>query len=446
MPFGRKIGPLLIVLGLVGVPAAVLRALCVGHSCDEIVDVGTEVPFCSLPQDIRTRIAAGFREGRSPDLLAVVNRSGIAGGSAFEQDPGPPWPSITPDDRTRIPIAFAGTGVATDAEVPAGTALQDIAPTEAEILGLKRPHPEVRSGHAVEEVATGEAPRLLLEVVLKGIGSRDLEADPQAWPRLRSLMDSGAATMDGEVGFLPLDPAAALMTIGTGGSPRQHGVTGTLIRNNNGTLVRAWGKNAPVPESIIAALGDDLDQRLDQEPVIGVAGTDITDRGAIGGDWYIDVDKDHVVIDERDTAGAAAMLLQSRSFGADDVVDLMVVALEGDPAAMDTDLARVIDGAERASGGSLAIVVTATGSLTQDERALDATEVAERVESLLGAPQPVIEAAAPGGFFLDQEALAKLAVPEDDVLAALKEVKAVDGTKLFGDTFTAIAVSFARYC
>lgn len=447
MPFGRKIGTLLIALALVGVPAGVLRALCVGHSCDETVNVGAEVPFCSLPEDMRTFIAAGFREGRSPDLLAVANRSAIAGGSAFEKDgPRPPWPSITPDDRTRIPIVFAGAGVATDAEVPQGTALEDVAPTEAEIIRLRRPHPEVRAGQAVDDLAAGQTPRLLLEVVLKGVGSSDLQSDPEAWPRLRSLMGSGAATMDGEVGFLPLDPAAALMTLGTGGSPHQHGVTGTLIRDDNGRLVRAWGKDAPVPESVIAALGDDLDQKLRQEPVIGLSGTDVADRGAIGGDWYIDVDRDEVVIDERDPAGSAARMLESRGFGADDVVDLMVVALEGDLAKMDAQLDRVIEAAERASEDSFTVVVTATGSLTAREGALDATDVAERVESEVGAPQPVIAAAAPGGFYLDQRVLAKLGIPEDDVLAAVEEVKAVDGTRLFGDAFPAIAVSFARYC
>ena len=444
MPFGRKIGTLLVVVALVGVPAVILRALCVGHSCDEPVSVAANVPFCSLPEETRSRIAAGFREGRSPEVLAVADDVHISGGTAFSAgDAKPPWPSLTQDDRGRVPIVFAGASVTQDAEIPAGTELQDIAPTEAEIIGLKRPHPEVRAGKAVEGVATGRPPRLLLEVVLKGVGSRDLDDDPAAWSQLRSLMDAGAATMDGEVGFLPLDPAAAMMTLGTGGSPHQHGVTGSLVRDNNGKLVRAWGKNAPV---IIAALADDLDEKLHQEPIIGVVGTDATDRGAIGVDWYLDSDKDEVVIDKRSPIGSARKMLGTRGFGVDNVVDLMVVALEGDLAGMDSGLGRVITAAEQVSGGSLTVVVTATGSLAEDRGALDAMEVVDQVEAVLGAPEPVIEAATPGGFFLNQRALARLAIPEDDVLATLKEVKSADGKRLFGDAFPAIAVSFARYC
>lgn len=449
MPFGRRIGTLLLALALVGVPAVVLRVLCVGHSCDEPVTAAAEVPFCSLPEQTRTRIAAGFREGRSPDLLAMTGDVHVAGGTAFSpRDLDPPWPSRVPDDRGRIPIVFSGTGVAAGAEVPAGTELQDIAPTAAEIIGLKRPHPKVRAGRAVEDVAGGQTPRLVLEVVLKGVGSRDLEADAQAWPELRSLVDAGAATMDGEVGFLPLDSAAAMMTLGTGGSPRQHGVTGSLIRDDDGKLVRAWGNEAPVPESIIAALGDDLDEKLHEEPVIGLSGTDVADRGAIGGDWYIDVDKDEVAIAKRDPIGAAVTMLETEGFGDDDVPDLMVVALEGSLRDMDAGLGRVLGAARQVAGDSLTVVVTATGSLApdEDEDSLDASQIVQQVESSVGASQPVVEAAAPGGLYLDQRTLAKLSIPEDDVLAALKAVKADDGTRLFGDAFPAIAVSFARYC
>jgi hypothetical protein len=444
---GRKIGTLLIVLAVIGVPAAVLRALCVGNSCDEAVDASAEVPFCSLEEELRTRIAAGFREGRSPDLLAITTQAQVAGGTAFdEEDLKPPWPSIARDDRGRIPIVFSGEGVAADAGVPPGTALENVAPTEAEIIGLKRPHPEVRSGEAVKGLATGQVPRLLLEIVLKGVGTSDLEQHPNAWPELKALVDSGAATMDGEVGSLPLDPAAALMTLGTGSSPRQHGVIGTLIRDDDGRLVRAWGKKAPAPMSVIAALGDDLDERLDQKPMVGLVGTDVVDRGAIGGDWYIDVDEDEVVIDRRNPARAAAEMLRAGDFGDDEVVDFLAVVLEGDLDEMDDGLGRVIAAAEQASGGSVTVVVTATGSLAPGRGTLDATEVAERMESLVGAPRPVVEAAAPGGFYLDQQTLAKLGIPEDDVLVALKKIRAADGSSLFGDAFPAIAVSFARYC
>ena len=111
----------------------------------------------------------------------------------------------------------------------------------------------------------------LLQVILKGVGSDDLEAQPDAWPFLRDLMSKGAATMDGETGSLPLDPAAMISTVGTGGSPSQHGITGEFVRTGEGRLVRAFSNEAETP--VIATLADDLDEELEQRPLIGLVGS-----------------------------------------------------------------------------------------------------------------------------------------------------------------------------
>ena len=71
--------------------------------------------------------------------------------------------------------------------------------------------------------------------------------------------EPGIAAGLATAGSLPLDPTAVETTIGTGGLPSQHGITGTWVRNAQGRLVRAFGPGAPTP--VIAALGDDLDQR-----------------------------------------------------------------------------------------------------------------------------------------------------------------------------------------
>jgi hypothetical protein len=228
------------------------------------------VPFCPLPQGLKADIVAGYREGRSPDVLAVTRTSSVYGGT---DDPGtPPWPSQAGASTTQVPIMFSGTGVARDATVPEGTQLDQIAPTLSDVIGFKRPFPNVRAGVAVPGVADGEHPRMILEVALKGVGSVDLREDERAWPYLRSLMHTGAGTLHGDTGSLPLDPAATLTTIGTGGLPSQHGITGTLVRNDRGKVVRAWGPGAP--PSIIATLPDDLDEAEGQRPLIGIVETD----------------------------------------------------------------------------------------------------------------------------------------------------------------------------
>jgi hypothetical protein len=57
----------------------------------------------------------------------------------------------------------------------------------------------------------------------------------------------------------------------------------------------------------------------------------------------------------------------------------------------------------------------------------------------------LIERSVPGGFFVDQEELARAGTSEDVLVDALKEVE-VDGRPLFADVFTGISLAFGRYC
>ncbi|HYN36144.1 MAG TPA: hypothetical protein VEV82_04125, partial [Actinomycetota bacterium] len=356
----NKLLTLMIVVFLIGAPAAALRAFCIGHSCDEEESVTSEIPFCSLPSSVREPISAGF-EGelhRSPDILGVTQDDVfVRGGTAFpEGEPAPQWPSLAPISR-RVPLAFSGTGVDPAATVPDETRLDAVAPTLSEVIDFRRPNPQVRSGQAIEGLASGDHPSLVVEVVMKNTGSGDLEAAPDDWPNLRALVESGPGTLDADAGSLPLDPAAIMTTVGTGGLPHQHGIVGTFVRTNEGRVVRAWGPHTPV--HIIATLPDDLDERLDQEPLVGLIRTDVSDTGLIGGNWYVDVDKDTIATNDRDPARSVTKMLDS-GWGDDDVPDVLAVALEGDISAMDKDLGRIEDAL--AAADSWALAVTATGT------------------------------------------------------------------------------------
>lgn len=435
---------LLVLIGVLGLPAIGLRFLCVGHSCDEEATAASEVPFCSLAPELRSRITAGFREGRSPEVLAVARDEPIAGGTVFARDfPAPLWPSSDLDG-ARVPIAFAGQGVV-PAAILKGTPVTGIAPTLAALIDFERPFPEVRSGEPIEGVAGNGSPRLLLQVILKGVGSDDLEAQPDAWPFLRGLMDEGAATMDGDTGSLPLDPAAVISTVGTGGSPSQHGITGEFVRTGEGRLVRAFSKEADSP--VIATLADDLDEGLGQRPRIGLVGATATDRGATGGEWYGSAsDVDEIAITRRGQVGPAVAMLSKGAggagFGADGVPDLMSVVLEGDIPKLDRGLKRIAAAAEETSGGSVALAVTATGSMPAGAEVMG-TEIAGGIDEAVG--ERVTEAAVPGGLFLDQGALTELELSEDLVIEKLERLGGPDGD-LFTDVFPAIAVTFARFC
>lgn len=428
---GRRTLILLTLVALVGAPAGVLRAFCAGRSCDEPANASSDVPFCSLPDELRSKVAAGFREGRSPDLLAVTRGSGLV---ASDEWPPVPWPSVSDDGSTRVPIAFWGAGVEPESEIPPGTGVDSIAPTVAAILSFDRAHPEVRSGRAIEGVASGESPRLVVEVVWVGRGSDDLE---RGGPVAADVMTAGPSTYDGDTGSVPVDPPAVLTTIGTGGSPSQHGITGTLLRDDSGRLRRAWGPNAPV--HVIATLADDLDEELQQEPVIGLVAARRSYRGAIAGDWYVDVDRDVFVKTERGQEAAAARAALRPPFGADDVPDLLVVAVESGAEGLDRVLRTVARQARRVAPGKTAFVLTATGS-TGRGTVFEAGELPEDVASLVAAP-------APGGIFLDQAELAEQQVSEDEVLRGLVRMEDPSGTDaLFADAFPAIAVAFGRYC
>jgi hypothetical protein len=429
---GRRTLILLTLVALVGVPAGVLRAFCAGHSCDEPANASSEVPFCSLPDELRSNVAAGFREGRSPDLLAVARTASLLAG-----DEWPPvrWPSTADDDPTRVPIAFWGAGIESGARIPAGTGLDSIAPTIAAIMGFDRPHPEVRSGRAVEGIASGVRPRLVVEVIWVGRGSDDLEG--RGAPVAAGVMTGGAATYDGDAGSLPVDPAAVLTTIGTGGRPSQHGITGTLLRDETGDLRRAWGPNAPV--HVIATLADDLDEELRQEPLIGLVAARRSYLGAIAGDWYVDVDRDLFVKTERGREARDVRSVLRPPFGTDDMPDLLVVAVESGPEGLDRALRAVVKGAARVARGDTAFVLTATGA-TGRGTVFEPGELPDDVASLIAAP-------VAGGVFLDQEELADRQVSEDEVLRALARMEDPSGKGvLFADVFPAIAVAFGRYC
>ncbi len=405
------------------------------------------VPFCPLPSWLRADLVAGYRAGRSPDVLTVTRRPSLWGGTDAGRTAAP-WPTAARVARgeTAVPIVFWGTGVGHGAAVPAGTELDQIAPTLSRILSFRRPHPDVRAGTAVAGVADGARPRLVLEVAWKGVGSGDLRRASGAWPFLRSLRSRGAGTMSGDTGSLPLDPAATLTTIGTGGLPSQHGITGTLVRNDAGRIVRAWGPGAPF--SVIATLPDDLDQAMHQRPRIGLVAADPADRGIIGGNWYIGHDRDDEVVASGDGAASAAELLLSSGYGRDAVPDVLAVVLDGSAASMDRRTEAVVAAAERASRGSVAVVVAGTGTSirSSDANRVAVTNVVSQIEAGVPGDENVVAGVVPGGLFLDQQVLTDQGITGNSVVGASLAASGPSDAPLLEDAFQGFAVSFARYC
>jgi hypothetical protein len=438
MTSGRRLVTLLVVLALVGTPAVALRAFCTGKSCDRAA-ARAPAPFCSLDPAIRDLIRNGFRDGRSPDALGVTASTSLL--TDFRGGPAVPWPAAQVSPAAmQVPLMFRGPDIV-DAKLANDLGLDQIAPTLERVLGIRRPHPEVRAGRAIDGVVRPDSPPapLVVEIVWKGVGMPDLSSSEGAWPYLGGLLggSEGAAGV-ASPGSIPLDPAAVLATIGTGGLPLEHGVTGTFVRSGGDRVVRAFSRDSPVP--VIAALGDDLDALTRGAAKIGIVATDASDRGLIGGTWYGGADDDAIEVDAARPGADVAGLLDA-GFGDDGVPDLLGVVLRGPVRHVDGLTRSIVAGVSRRVPRAT-FVLTATGSL----RVGGDTERASNVESAVRDTTRVIGGSASGGFFLDQRAAAAAGISSQQVVDAMRAQTTSGGAPLFADAFPSFAVRFGRYC
>src|SRR3712207_775040 len=201
------------------------------------------------------------------------------------------------------------------------------------------------------------------------------------------------------VGSLPLDPAAVLTTIGTGGLPSEHGITGTVIRSDRRDAVRAWSDGAPT--SVIASLGDDLDDATRGDARIGLVADALTDRGLIGGTWYLTSgaeDDDQVVIERRSVAETAAATIVDDGYGANGAPDVLGVTIDGRSAHAADETRALVSFVETTVPGAT-IVLTATGngasasrgraidtSAGSDDGSMSPRAFADAVDAAVGAP------------------------------------------------------------
>lgn len=448
MSLERRLVTLLLVLGLLAVPAAALRAFCVGNSCDAAQGRSDPVPFCSLDPRIRQLVTAGFYEGRSPEALGVTGSTPVvtAIGGGLEV----PWPSAQPRHgyAEKVPLMFLGPGFRTT-ELSSDLELDQIAPTLEPLLGLERPFPEVRSGRAIDDlVAPGTRSPLVLVIVWKGVGMPEIRGSSTPWYDGVSTIAGSTDERPGyagglaEPGSLPYDPAAVLATIGSGGLPSDHGVIGTVVRTEDG-VARSFGRGAPSP--VIAALGDDLDQATDGRARIGLLSTDVSDRGLIGGTWYGNADEDLVVRAGHTPAARVDRLLDD-GWGADVTPDLIGIVLRGSVPAMDRTTRAIVE-TVRSTIPDSATVFTATGSLATAGDGVDAASaLAQAVDSSFTTDTSLVLAAGSSGLFPDEETALDAGISTQQVADAMRAQTAPDGSALFADTFPSFTVRFGRYC
>jgi hypothetical protein len=441
MGTGQRLATLLVVLALVGAPAVALRAMCIGNSCDEAPERSAVVPFCTLDARTRELVTAGFYADRSPDALGVTNTSTLVTGVGGALQV--PWPSTT-TGAPKVPIMFLGRGIER-MSVPPEARLDQIAPTLEPLLGIRRPHPEVRSGTAIDGlVRPGTRSPLVMTIVWRGVGMADLEDANVPWPPVPpSRQALRIAVGQAAPGSLPLDPAAILTTIGSGALPSEHGITGTFVRDANGAVVRAFSPRSPLP--VVAALGDDLVQQTDGAKIALVSAGPVEDRGLIGGGWYGGPDPS-VLIDGAGDPVASVTEALDRGFGSDAVPDLLGVVLDGAVRVMEDDTLAIVDRV-LSSVPDATVVVTSTGSVQTPGSATDASTIVDLVDATVApSGRSVIAREGTSGLFLDRREVAAAGISTQQVVDAMQGAVTPTGGPLFADAFPSFAVQFGRYC
>jgi hypothetical protein len=173
-----------------------------------------------------------------------------------------------------------------------------IAPTQAAFLGF--PFRAV-DGQPMREALPlaserGEPPRLIVTLIWDAGGMDVLEAHPDAWPFLRSLVPKGVWFANATVGSSPTSTAQIHATIGTGSFPRNSGLVGHRLRIG-GRITTPWSQG---PAFIIRpTLADLYDRATGNRAKVGLLGTVSIHLGMLGhGAMWGGGDRDLAVLRE----------------------------------------------------------------------------------------------------------------------------------------------------
>ena len=218
--------------------------------------------------------------------------------------PTPPLGSTHPNPwnyLTRVPIVATGAGV------PAGVVSEDpvdiaaIAPTYAEILGMKDFQAEADPLDEVVGRGRPKPPKLIFTIVIDGGGWNTLQQHPDSWPAIKGLMEDGVTYVNATIGSAPSITGALHATFGTGVYPRTHGLPGHVMRNGEGELVDVYLDEADPGFLDAPTVSEIWDVSNANRPIVGTVAFEGWHLGMIGhGAQRAGGDKDIAVLWERD--------------------------------------------------------------------------------------------------------------------------------------------------
>jgi len=259
--------------------ACVLLAACTGD--DESPDegrrgaAGAHEP-CSAARELVQLTRRGYFEGRSPDISLVPRAPNFIGSASNPPHTGP-WPFLT-----NVPLVLYGPGFVRDqGRLSIPSEMADLAPTAAQLIGFDE-WPQ-RAGRVLTESLseTEQRPRLVVSLVWDGAGWNALEAHPDKWPFLESMMERGTTYTNFNLGSNPSVTPPVHASLGTGAYPASHGITGVSQRSKGTTLVDPWAQ-FDSQWLRIDTLADLYDRSLDNLPVTGMVARVNWHLGMIG--------------------------------------------------------------------------------------------------------------------------------------------------------------------
>ena len=259
-----------------------------------------------MPHEWAQRAARGYRSGpsRANDLIIVPDPPNYVGGLASTSHSGP-YGFLQ-----EVPFVFYGPGFVRSRgsiELDREVTLADVAPTYAQMMDYDFPR---RKGRPITELMapTEDTPNLIMTVVIDGGGWNDLRRWPGAWPFLKELTRIGTSVENGILGSSPSVTPSTHTNLSTGAFPRQHGVTGIVVRKNDGSFVGgfvrsidyAGARTNPSVTLRMTTLADLWDRDNGNAPLVGTVSFGNYTVGMIGHGSDIEGgDKDIAAFEER---------------------------------------------------------------------------------------------------------------------------------------------------
>ena len=214
---------------------------------------------CSLPPELLLRVWRGYRPDRSGDIqLLPVEPNYVGGGFSHSG----PW-----DYLQEVPMFLFGPGFVKPGTYRRPVTLADVASTQGQLVKFPFETPDGSPmREALVPAAERELPRLVVTLVWDSAGMDVLDAWPDAWPHLGSLVPEGAWFSRASLGASPSNTPTGHATLGTGGFPRNNGFIDEFLRQH-GQIAK---HNVKGPAFLLLpTFADVYDAAMDNEPIVG---------------------------------------------------------------------------------------------------------------------------------------------------------------------------------